>query len=61
MLHWLRIRLSPLFRRAGYERELNSELLFHLDMLTEQNIRLGLPPDQARTAALRTFGQVERV
>jgi predicted permease len=30
-------------------------------MLTEQNIRLGLAPDQARRAALQTFGHVDRV
>ena len=61
MFRWMQTRLSSLFRRTRYERELDSELRFHLDMLTEQNIRLGLAPDQARRAALQTFGQVDRV
>jgi putative ABC transport system permease protein len=61
MLRWIRTRLSSLFRRARYERELDSELRFHLDMLTEQNIRMGLAPEQARRAALLTFGEVDRV
>jgi putative ABC transport system permease protein len=57
----MQTRLSSLFRRGRYERELDSELRFHLDMLTEQNIRMGLAPDQARRAALLTFGGVDRV
>ena len=57
----MQTRLSSLFRRGRYERELDSELRFHLDMLTEQNIRMGLAPDQARRAALMTFGEVDRV
>ena len=57
----MQTRLASLFRRGRYERELDSELRFHLDMLTEQNIRLGLAPDQARRAALLTFGEVDRV
>ena len=61
MLRWVQTRLASLFRRSRYERELDSELRFHLDMLTEQNIRLGLAPDQARRAALLTFGEVDRV
>src|SRR5687768_13607908 len=61
MTHRIRTRLSSLFRRARYERELDSELRFHLDMLTEQNVAAGMPPAEARRAALRTFGQVDRV
>jgi putative ABC transport system permease protein len=61
MLRQMQTRLSSLFRRGRYERELDSELRFHLDMLTEQNIRMGLAPDQARRAALLTFGGVDRV
>ena len=60
-LRWFRTRLSSLFRRARYERELESELRFHLDMLAEQHVKAGLTPADARTAALRTFGQIERV
>src|SRR4029434_3537050 len=42
-------------------RELDTELAFHLDMLTEQHVRAGLSPTDARQAAMRTFGAVDRV
>jgi putative ABC transport system permease protein len=57
----LRTRLASLFRRARYERELDVELRFHVDMLTEQNVRAGMPCAAARDAALRAFGAVDRV
>ena len=57
----MRSRLSSLFRRGRYERELDSELRFHIEMLTEQNIQAGMAADHARRAALRAFGEVERV
>jgi predicted permease len=61
MLQRLRTRLSSLFLRTRYESELDRELAFHIDMLTEQNVRSGMPPAEARRAALRNFGQIERV
>ena len=61
MLHRVRTRLSSLFRRTRYERDLDRELKFHLDMLTEQNVRAGMPAPAARSAALRNFGQIDRV
>ena len=61
MIRWIRTRLSSLFRRSRYERELDSELGFHLDMLTDQHIAAGMPRDEARRAALRIFGQLDRV
>jgi predicted permease len=61
MLRRLKTRLSSLFRRSRYERELANELQFHIDMLTEQNVRAGMSPNDARGAALRNFGQVDRV
>jgi putative ABC transport system permease protein len=60
-LRRLSTRLSSLFRRARYERELDTELSFHLDMLTEQHVRAGMAPVAARQAAVRTFGVVDRV
>ena len=43
-------------RRA--EVELAEEIRTHLEIETEQNIAAGLPPEEARYAALRTFGNV---
>jgi len=61
MVRRLRTRLASLLRRDRYERELDAELRFHIDMLTEQNVRGGLSPRAAREAALKTFGGVDRV
>ena len=55
----LRARLRALVRRGAAERELNEELHFHLEMETEKNLRLGLPPAEARRRALLDFGGVE--
>ena len=61
MLKRIKTRLTSLFRRERYERELDRELAFHVDMLTEHNVRGGMRPSEARTAALRNFGQIDRV
>src|SRR5680860_1039858 len=39
---------------------MDEEMRFHLAMEVEASIRKGLPPDQARKAALDAFGGVER-
>ncbi len=61
MLRRISTRLTSLFRRNRLERELDAELRFHIDMLTEQQVRAGLAPDEARRKALRDFGVVARV
>lgn len=61
MIRWLKTRTRSLFRREGVERELDRELQFHIDMLTEQHLAAGLSPEHARQAALRAFGGLERV
>ena len=55
MLRRISTRLTSLFRRNRLERELDAELRFHIDMLTEQHVRAGLAPDEARRKALRAF------
>jgi putative ABC transport system permease protein len=42
------------------ERELDEELRYHIEQQTEQNIRLGMNPEEARYAALKAFGGVEQ-
>src|SRR5688572_19222595 len=61
MLDRLRVRLRGLFRKAEMERELDEELRFHLEKEAEQNLARGMSPEEARLAALRSFGGVERV
>lgn len=54
----LRLRLRSLFRRRRVDRELESELRFHLDQLTDENIAGGMSPDEARRMAHLTMGNV---
>jgi predicted permease len=41
--------------------DIDDELRFHLDMRTEEQIRRGVSPPQARSQALQRFGDLERV
>jgi len=61
---WLRIfihRLCGMFMKRKMERDLEDEIRAHLDMQIEDNLRLGLSPEEARYEALRKFGGVEQV
>jgi putative ABC transport system permease protein len=60
MLSNLRTALRALLQRSEVERELDEELQSHLDQQTEQNIRLGMNPEEARCAARKAFGGVEQ-
>ncbi|HEX8686443.1 MAG TPA: ABC transporter permease, partial [Pyrinomonadaceae bacterium] len=60
MLGRLRRRLRALLRRGEMDRELEEELRYHLERQTEQNLRDGMTPGEARRAALRAFGGVEQ-
>ena len=56
-----RARFGSLFGRNQQELELDAELAYHIDMLTEQNVRKGMSRDAARREALRVFGSIETV
>jgi hypothetical protein len=63
MMEWFNIlmaRLRALFRRESVLRDIEEELRVHVEMETETNIRRGMPPNEARAAALKTFGDVGR-
>ena len=57
----LRLRLSWLLRRSKGETDLNDELQDYLARQTELYLGRGLPPQQARSAALRDVGGLEQV
>ena len=46
--------------RASAEREMDEEMRHHIDLETEDRIRAGMSPDEARRTALADFGRVER-
>ncbi len=57
----LRLRLRSLLRCNAIEGELDRELRFHIDQEIEKNLRLGLAPPEARSAALRRFGGMAQI
>jgi|SRR5262249_16263465 len=61
MLNKLRLRLRALFFKSRLEEELDEEAQFHLEREVEENIARGMSPEEARYAALRSFGGVEQV
>ncbi len=46
------------FLRKKLEAQLSEEVRTHVEMATEANIVAGMPPEEARYAALRVFGNV---
>ncbi|HEU0178685.1 MAG TPA: ABC transporter permease [Blastocatellia bacterium] len=63
MIEWFNIlmaRLRALFRRESVLRDIEEELRVHVEMETETNIERGMSPDEARAAALKSFGDLSR-
>ena len=56
---WYRIR--ALLRKGAVERDVDNEVAFHLDMETEQLVARGVDRSEARTRAMRRFGDTTRV
>jgi putative ABC transport system permease protein len=61
MLRKLFHRLRASLRRGKTEREMDTEMRFHLEMEAAENIRRGMSEEEARRVALRSFGGVEQV
>jgi putative ABC transport system permease protein len=63
-MQWLNIlkaRLRGLLRREAVLEDIEDELRLHLDMEEQANIQRGMKPEEARLAALRSFGNVGRI
>lgn len=54
------LRIRSLFRRKQVEQELDEEIQGHLERQTAANVAAGMSAADARAAALRAFGGVER-
>jgi predicted permease len=52
---------KSVFQKAASDTQLNSELRFHIDELTEANIAAGMKPEEARRRAILEFGGQEQV
>jgi len=61
-MHWVNwlytipVRLRSLFLRKQQDAELDEELRDHIERQTEENLARGMGEEEARIAALRTFG-----
>lgn len=49
-------RISNLFSRSNVDQDIEVELRTHIEMRIDDNLRKGMPPDQARRDALLRFG-----
>jgi predicted permease len=55
------IRLASVFGSTKRDRDLDQELEAHVQMLTEHNVRAGMPPAEARRQALARFDGLDAV
>jgi putative ABC transport system permease protein len=53
-------RFFVLFQRKRLEQRLQEELDFHVEMQVEENLKNGMKPEEARYAALRSFGGIDQ-
>src|SRR5215475_6070507 len=63
IMQWINIlmaRLRALFRRESVLRDIEEELRVHVEMETETNIERGMAQDEARAAAMKSFGAMGR-
>jgi predicted permease len=63
-MKWVRISISrsaALFGRKKLDEDLDEELGGHIELAIEENVKRGLPREEARIAALREFGPVTQV
>src|ERR1041384_5712387 len=58
MLERLRRRLRALLNKGELERDLDTELRYHLERQVAEYVAGGMTPEEARRAALRDFGGV---
>jgi hypothetical protein len=49
------------FHREEIEREIEEQLCWHLELLTQEHLRQDMSLAEARDAALRRFGNVEQI
>jgi predicted permease len=54
-------RLIALVRRRRLESELDGEVVAHLELAERDALRAGLSPEEARRAARRAFGSIDRI
>ena len=61
MVRLFSARVHGLLRREAVIGDIDEEMRLHIEMETEANIERGMPPAEARRAALRSFGNLDRL
>jgi putative ABC transport system permease protein len=61
LLNVLSARLRALLGREAVIGDIDEELRLHLEMQVEENVGRGMPPEEARRAALKTFGNFDSI
>lgn len=54
-------RLHGVLRREAVIGDIDEEMRLHLEMVVEENVERGMPPAEARRAALRSFGNFDKL
>jgi hypothetical protein len=57
----IRFWLGGLFSKGRFNAEMEDELQMHLELRIERNLAAGMSAEEARYAALRSFGGVEQI
>jgi putative ABC transport system permease protein len=60
-LNQISARLQALLRREAVVGDIDEELRAHLEMVVEENVARGMTPEEARRAALRSFGNFDKI
>ncbi len=60
-LHKLWVRIRALSQKRKLDADMDEEMRAHIEMRMRENVQAGMPPDQARYAALRQFGWSETI
>jgi putative ABC transport system permease protein len=63
MSRWLtqiRLAVRSIFRKPQVDQELDEEFRYHLERQIEENLNRGLPPEEARSAAMREMGPIAK-
>ena len=61
MREWWAKLVRTLHLRRSLDNDLSNEVQAHLDLMTAENLERGMPPDEARAAARRSFGNLTHV
>jgi hypothetical protein len=59
-LRQLARRIRLLLGRRAFERDLEDEMRFHVEMQAAKHVERGIAPDEARSMAAREFGMITR-